>query len=800
MDEENTSKSFDPEFVKILSHQLKSPIHAIQALLGTVADGYAGEVDKKVLHFIEKAINRSKEAQEVVSDLLDYEFFAENTPDNLEEYDLIEVLDELSRKYNPVAAEKNISLTFDIPDNSMLLVMGNVTGINHALKNLIENAIKYTNPPGRVHVRLSIKTVEKLCTLEISDTGAGIPEEEHDKIFKPFYRAVKTKSVTSGTGLGLAIAKKVIDNHKGTIEISSKVNEGTTFTIILPYQGYEEQAGEAEERVKVVIIGGVTAGPKVAARLRRLDENLDITIIEQHRFLSYSGCGLPSFISGEVPSPTDLMSTGDGTARDINFFESIQNIPILNRTLAEIINRENRTVTVKNLDTGKKSDIPYDYLVLATGGQPVVPEIPGIDLPGIYTLRSLEDAVRIKEELKTTKAKDVFILGGGLIGASAAESLIESGARITILEKKPFILLSQLDSDMAHIIQSGISKKGIKVLTGVTIENIKKSDSHLVIHSSDGNFAADFIILSTGVKPSTSLGEKAGLAIGPSGGIKVDSCLKTSDESIYAIGDCAESINLITGKHEYWPLGSISTKMGRIAADNICNRHEEFTGSIGTAFLKIFDINVARTGLTSASALKHGFDPVSLVISGEDKAHYVKGVEYISLKVIADRTTRRILGAQGCGMGDVVKRIETLACAISLSMTLTDFFKIDLGYAPAYNRPIDISQTACLALNNKLDGLLRTVSAIDFDKDRDSYSLLDLSPPEEHAAGSIPGSLNIPLERIRHERIPFDKGAKILLYSKTSAGAFIAFRYLSSKGYLNLHVLEGGYILWNKSR
>ncbi len=797
-DDKDRDSRIDPEFLKVLSHQIKSPIHAIQTLLGTVAEGYAGDVDEKVLPFIEKALKRSKEAQEVVSDLLDYQFFTEHQNEQ-EEFNLVALLEELLESYIPQASEKNISLTGDIPSQTVINLAGNSTGMSHALRNLIENAIKYTPPPGSVYVRMSFNAADKECSIEIADTGYGIPEEEQQSIFKPFFRALKTKSVIAGTGLGLSIVKKVIDNHGGTVTLKSRENEGTTFYITLPFVNFEENNEEAVNREQVVIIGGVTAGPKTAARLRRLNENLGITIVEQRHFLSYAGCGLPSYISGAVSSPKALMSIGDGTIRDVNFFESIQNITIAKSSRAEKIDREHQTVYIKNLETGAESTLRYDYLVLATGGSPIVPDIPGIHNPGIYTLRSLEDAEKIKQELSVRRAREVFILGGGLIGASAVEALIETGARITMLERKAYILLGQLDVDMAHLIQTALNSKGIKIHTGINIEKITPSGNGLAIQTAEETFSADFIILSTGIKPNTRLAQDAELEIGPSGGIKVDTRLRTSDEHIYAVGDCAESINLITGKHEYWPLGSISTKMGRIAADNICNRNEEFSGSIGTAFLKIFDINVARTGLTSRSAMKNGFDPVSVVVTGEDRAHYMKGSEIIILKIIADRNTRKIIGAQGCGIGEVTKRIEVLAFAISQSLTLSEFFKIDLGYAPAYNRPIDLSQTACLFLNNKLDGLVRTITVADFESDMSSYKLIDLSPPEQHSSGSIPGSLNIPLERIRHEKLPYNKKTKIVLYSWTSAGAFTAYRYLVTRGYTGLYVLEGGYILWEKA-
>jgi rhodanese-related sulfurtransferase len=301
------------------------------------------------------------------------------------------------------------------------------------------------------------------------------------------------------------------------------------------------------------------------------------------------------------------------------------------------------------------------------------------------------------------------------------------------------------------------------------------------------------------VRPNTYLAKKAGLTIGSSGGIQVSATLQTSDKHVYAVGDCAESLNLITHKPGYWPLGSVSTKMGRIAADNIGGRHAEFRGSLGTVMFKIIDINVARTGLTLREALEQGFDAESVLVSGLDRAHYYENAGYVILKVIADRNTRVILGAQGFGQGKVVSKIQILACAITQSMTLDDLFQLDLGYAPPFNLPVDLVQTACLVLNNKIEGLIQTITAKDFEQaQKKAEGIIDVSPFSQHSSHFIPGSLNIPLENIRLEGIPFEKHANLIIYSNTSSGAYKACRYLQSKGYSNLWMLEGGYVCWER--
>jgi rhodanese-related sulfurtransferase len=356
-----------------------------------------------------------------------------------------------------------------------------------------------------------------------------------------------------------------------------------------------------------------------------------------------------------------------------------------------------------------------------------------------------------------------------------------------------------MDQNIAIKIQHELRKKGVKIITDVNITKIERVKEHLIITTENDSYYADLMILATELKPNTVLAKQAGLEIGDTGGIRVSPSLQTADKHIYAVGNCAESINPITKKHEYWPLGSISTKMGRIAADNICGRQPEFRGSIGTVMFKIIDINVARTGLTLRGARENGFDAEAVIVSGLDRAHYYDNAKFIVLKVIADRNTKVLLGAQGCGKGEVVSKIQLLACAITQSLTLDDVFNLDLGYAPAFNTAVDIVQTACLVLNNKIEKLFNTITIEEFEQEKEHIrGIIDVAPFSEHTFRSIPGSINIPLENIRLEEIPFEKDAKVILYSKTSSGAYKAYRYLTSKGYSNLWVLEGGYVGWEK--
>lgn len=797
MDKENLPEH---DYLRLLSHQLKSPINAIESLLTMILEGYAGGLDEQTRFILKKAVSRSGEAREIIADLLDYELYSETAYDDEDEIDVIKLCESLESRYVVTASDSNISFRTDFPRGVGIFVRGDEKGLEHALRNLLENAFKYTPSRGSVSFSLTTDTDTETCTLKVADTGTGMPESEIEHIFEPFYRSITHRSGTPGTGLGLPIVKRITDSMGGRIEVESEEGVGSSFSLVLQILRLEDRVSDETPGQRVVIIGGVTAGPKAAARLRRLDERIDITIVEKGGFLSYSGCGLPGYISGKVSSPQALMISGDCTVHDIDFFETIENVKVMNNTLAVSIERENKTVQITDIQSGKRSQLPYDVLILATGAVPSVPKIPGIDRKGIFTLRSIEDAEAIRNTLTTGIARDVCIVGGGLIGISAAEELQDAGARITILEKKGSILYTMFDDDMALRIQAELNRKGIKVLTDTEVTAIETggvTDDSLLIRTNQGSFSADTIIISAGVTPNTGLARKAGLDIGESGGIVVNDRLVSSDESIYAVGDCAESFHLTTGKHEYWPLGSVSTKMGRVAADNISGREVEFTGSIGTTLFRTRELNVARTGLTTRRALHAGFDAVSTVIAGRDNPKRDPG-EYIVLKIISDRKTGVVIGAQGYGIGNVAGKIEIAAMAVSRKLTLMDVFRMDLGYSPDYNSPIELTQTACLTLQNKIDGQISFVSPAELDVDKDNLHLVSVCPAEIHAENTIPGAINIPLERLRSEGIPFDRSSNIVIYSRTSAGAYKGYRYLIHRGYTSLRVLEGGFLFWRR--
>ncbi len=784
----------DQAIFAVLSHELKSPVNSIESLLRVVADGFSGEVNPKTLELVKSALAKTEEARELITDLLHLEKYSQGRLERREE-DLSEIVATAFHRLKQAAVVKNISFSLQSPPGVRLVVAGDREGLSLVFGNLIDNALKYTPESGRVTVTLAEGESARAALVSVADTGPGIGEEDLPRLFTPFFRARRSRAKAPGTGLGLSITKRIVEEHGGRVDVSSTTDKGTVFTVRLPYLRREKT--KVRERKRVVIIGGVTAGPKAAARLRRLDETCDITIIEKSEFLSYAGCGIPAYLAGKVQSPKALMTTADHTLRDVHFFEHIKDIKILNKTLAVRIDRKKKEVIVRDLSSGVETALPYDTLLIATGARSLAPRLPGVEGHCVLSLYKIEDAERIRTLLADRPAAEVYIIGGGLIGVETAESLMATGARVTILEKGTHIL-PVFDPDIADKIREILSLKGVKVVTGVKIKELEHEDSRCRIVTTAGEYRADLIILSTGVAANAELGRQAGLSLGPRGGIAVNEHLRTSDPHIFAAGDCAETKSPLGAAVSFLPLGSISTKMGRIAADNIAGRKTAYRGGLGTTMFRIFETAVARTGLSAAQARQEGYDPETVIASGLDHAHYHRGADDVVIKVIADRKTKRLLGAQGYGRGAVVPRIEILACAIDRGLALCEVFALDLGYFPAFNNPIDILQTACIVLENKIDGLLRTITLAAFLKDGGATAVVDLSPIADFTFQAVPGSINVPLENLRGAPFPFDKKTPVILCSKTSSRAYEAYRYLASQGYERLRVLEGGYIHFKK--
>ncbi len=788
-------KSPSQEFARLLSHQMKAPVHAINSLLNALYSAHGEEIPPAVRDTLDRVNHRAEEAGHIVDDLLEYVSYQRGDRPEGREFEIVDLLQEIVLRFSSSAGAKDIAIGVSIAREQAVFVRGSRPGLEHAVRNLIDNAVKYTPKLGRIEI--SLETDEKSSTARIGvrDSGEGIPKEELDQLFRPFFRSKSRVGKTGGSGLGLAIAQSIAAAHDGRIEVASEVGAGTTFTIVLPVARIEHTAPPPARR-RVVIVGGVTSGPRTAARLRRLDEELDITIVERNEFLSYPGCQLPYFISNRLGSSQNLLSSAYHTIRTAHFFETLRNIHVLNMTTALKIDRTTKKVTVRSKKDGEEHDIPYDLLVLSTGSSPTVPPISEAVADLVFTLHSLEDAKRIRDRLNHADAQDVIIIGAGLIGVAAIQPLLDVGARVTLVEKEATILSAYFDPGFSRKIEEELRRRGVKIATNTRIDSISHASGGVAAHAADHDFSADFVVFSSGMKPNTELARSCGLEIGETGGIRVDEHLRTSDPSIFAVGDSVETRHLVTKEHEYWPLGSVSVKMGRTAADVIAGRDAEFRGSIGTLALSCAGLYFARTGLTSERAAQSGYDPVSFVITGRDRPSYVGQSEDVYLKVIADRGSRRVIGAQAIARIEVASKISLYATAIVAQMTTDDVFRLDLGHAPDFNLPIDLVQVACMMLNNKMDGLIRTVTPEELADEPHSPTFAVITNPDEDLEHLIPGSLEVTPENIRKGELPFGDDEEVVLYSKSSMEAYQAYRILVQRRFDKLRVLEGGILYW----
>ena len=551
--------------------------------------------------------------------------------------------------------------------------------------------------------------------------------------------------------------------------------------------------------MKILIVGGVAAGPKVASRVMRLNYEAEVTVIEKGKFLSYAGCGLPYYISGVVKEQAELMSTPVGVVRDPVFFQKVKNFIVKNGVEAQSINRREKKVTIAEAD-GSCTTLDYDKLVLCTGSSPVMPPLPGINLKGVHKLYGVNDAEEIKAKLAEKKALDVIIVGGGLIGVEVTEALAEHGCRVTIVEMQEQTL-TMLDPDMARLVEKHMESKGVKVLTGTTLESINGDDGSVnSVNTSSGEIRADMVIMSVGVRPNTKLAKEARLSIGKSGGICVNDQMQTNDPDIYAAGDCVETKNIITGKPCYVPLGSTANKQGRVAANSICGVKDRWPGVLGSTVCKVFDFTVSATGLSEARARELGYDIETVIAPGPDKAHFMPGAKPLILKIIAEKKTRKLLGAQAVGMGDGDKRINVAAMALMNNMTVDDLAQADLCYAPPFSPAMDNIITAANVMRNKLDGLIHGISAKEVDSWRKvgkEFTFLDVRTPGEIEQITLPDTLNIPLGKVRLEldKIPTDK--PVVAFCKISLRGYEAALMLQAAGYKDIRVMDGGVLAWS---
>jgi NADPH-dependent 2,4-dienoyl-CoA reductase/sulfur reductase-like enzyme/rhodanese-related sulfurtransferase len=555
-------------------------------------------------------------------------------------------------------------------------------------------------------------------------------------------------------------------------------------------------------RNRIVIIGGVATGPKAAARCRRLDQEAEITIVERGDLLSYAGCGMPFYIEGIVEFET-LLKTSVGVTRDTEYFEKGMGIRIMHKTEAVSINRDSKTVTVKNLETGETADLLYDKLVLATGASPFVPRMEGVELEGVHRLYNPHQAKAIRDSLDRG-AKRVAIVGGGLIGMETCGAFLERGCEVTILEMMPHLVPALMDEEMALLLESYLKENGVQVVTGSAVSRMLDDGSGRIagVETANGRrFDADLVIVAIGVRPNTELAVKAGLEIGPTRAIAVNERLQTSDPDIYAGGDCVECIHLVTGGKVYTPMGSTANKHGRIIANNINGKENDFPGVTATAVFKILGYNCGCTGITEKRARELGYEVETSLCPQRDYSFFMPGASMFVAKLVTEKTSGRILGCQVVGTGDGVKRIDVVATALRYGGSVKDLADMDLAYAPPFNQAIDAIAHAANVVRNKMDGLAHGVSPVQMKRkleSDDDFLFVDCRGRADFEAETITDhrTVNISMEELLEKLDGETRDKEIILFCNTSITAYRAERILKARGFNDVKFLDGSLKAW----
>ena len=548
---------------------------------------------------------------------------------------------------------------------------------------------------------------------------------------------------------------------------------------------------------KIVIIGGTACGPKAAARARRCDQQAQITLVEQGANLSVATCGLPYYISGVIDSRQGLLQRG------AEFFKRVMNIDVLTRTRAVAIDRKNHRVEVLNLGTNQTSAIEYDKLVLATGRLPAIPDLKGKDLSGVFTLAKIEEAQAIRELVSARRMKKAVIIGAGLIGLEMAESLTAQGLEVSVVEALDWPIPTLLDFEVAAYLEKHLWEKGVKLFLGQKIVSFEGDENGRVKKAitKKAELEADLALLAIGVKPNAKLAREAGLEIGATGGIAVNQHLQTSDPDIYAGGDCVENVNLVTGQKILAPLGSTANKHGRVIGTNITGGDESFPGVLATSIAKVFDYNVGRVGLSQWQAEKAGYDVVTSLVPGYEHATYYPRGREIMVKLVAEKSSGRLLGGQVVGPGDTDKRVDVLATALTFGATVDHLANIDLAYAPPFNSALDPLHNAANVIRNKRSGLARALSPVEVEsklKSGDDFILLDVRSPGEWLDYRIeaPQSKLMPLRELRQKLDKLPKDAEIVTFCHTSVRAYQAQRILDGAGFKDVKFMDGSIASW----
>ncbi len=540
--------------------------------------------------------------------------------------------------------------------------------------------------------------------------------------------------------------------------------------------------------MKVVIVGGVAGGATAAARLRRLDETAEIVVFERSGFVSYANCGLPYYIGGVIEDQEELtLQTPE------SFYERFR-VQMKVRHEVTAIDRSAKTVAVRNLATGEVFQESYDKLLLAPGAQPTQPALPGVGLDRLFTLRTVEDTLRIRRFVDTQHPKSVVLAGGGFIGLELAENLRERGLDVTIVQR-PKQLMTPFDADMAALIHREVRAHGVRLALGHTVEGFAESEGGVqVLLKDEQPLQADMVILAIGVTPDSRLAAEAGLELGLKGSILVNDRMQTSDPDIYAVGDAVQVNHFVTGQPALIALAGPANKQGRIAADNMAGGDSRYKGSQGSSVLKIFDLTAAATGLNEAAARRAGLDVEAVVLSPMNHAGYYPGGRVMTMKVLFERRTGKLLGAQIVGSDGVDKRIDVLATAIRAGMTAADLTELDLAYAPPYSSAKDPVNMAGYMMENLLTGKVKQFRLDELATlPRDgSVTLLDTRTTGEYSRGHADGFINLPLDELRDRLSELDPDKPVYVMCQSGLRSYLACRILTQHGF-TCYNFAGGY-------
>ena len=538
--------------------------------------------------------------------------------------------------------------------------------------------------------------------------------------------------------------------------------------------------------MKVIIVGGVAGGATAAARIRRLDEQADIVVFERSGYISYANCGLPYYIGGIIQDRSEL------TLQTPESFFSRFRVAMRVRHEVTAIHPDQKTISVKNLETGEEFEESYDKLLLSPGAKPTQPRLPGVGLDKLFTLRTVEDTFHIKEYINENHPRSAVLAGGGFISLELAENLRELGMEVTIVQR-PKQLMNPFDPDMAAFIHSEMRRHGVKLALGHTVEGFQEQGGGVdVLLKDEAPLHADMVVLAIGVSPDTGLAKEAGLELGVKGSIVVNDRMETSAPDIYAVGDAVQMKHFVTGQDVLLSLAGPANKQGRIAADNICGGDSRYLGSQGSSVIKVFSMTAATTGVNETNARKAGLDVDTVILSPMSHAGYYPGGKVMTMKVVFEKGTYRLLGAQIVGYEGVDKRIDVLATAIRAGMKATELKDLDLAYAPPYSSAKDPVNMAGFMIENIANGVLKQWHLADALPRDGSVTLLDTRTVGEYASGHIDGFLNIPVDELRERLGELDKGKPVYVICQSGLRSYIACRILHGNGF-ECYNFSGGF-------